>query len=137
MAHSMSHSKEQLRQMALARWDYEGGAGPDGPQEGTGRPEILPDVPPVTNTELVLLRVRVIALENLVVSLLAQASDRQLDHAREMAGYISPRPGVTHHALTLHAAAHMVILLSEPNTFELSPTSEGHGSKAGSGSLSL
>jgi hypothetical protein len=117
MAHSMSHSKEQLRQMAHARWDYEGGAGPDGPQEGTARLEILPDFPPLTNTELVLLRVRVIALENLVISLLAQASDRQLDHAREMAGYISPRSGVTHHALILHAAAHMVDLVERAQHF--------------------
>jgi hypothetical protein len=75
------------------------------------RREVLPDVPPLTNTELVQLRVRVIALENLVISLLADASDRQLEHAREMAAYISPRPGVTHHALTIHAAAHMVDLV--------------------------
>jgi hypothetical protein len=27
--------------------------------------------------------------------------------AREMAGYISPRPGFTQHPLTIHAAAHM------------------------------
>jgi YHS domain-containing protein len=31
------------RQTALARWDYEGGAGPDGPQEGTGSPHTARD----------------------------------------------------------------------------------------------
>ena len=112
-----SNATEKQRQMALARWDYEGGAGPDGPQEGIARREVLPDVPPLTNTELVQLRVRVIALENLVISLLAEASDRQLDHAREMAAYISPRPSVTHHALTMHAAAHMVDLVERARHF--------------------
>ena len=40
-----------------------------------------------SNAELVQLRIRVIALENLVIALLAEASDRQLDLAREMAAY--------------------------------------------------
>ena len=88
--------------MALARWDYEGGAGPDGPQEGIARREVLPDVPPLTNTELVQLRVRVIALENLVISLLAEVSDLQLDHAREMASlHLAPTwcyPSCAYHA---------------------------------------
>jgi len=57
------------------------------------------------------LQVRVIALENLMIMLLAQGSDRQLELAREMGAYISPRPGVTHHPLTIQAAAHMVNLV--------------------------
>jgi len=56
---------------------------------------------------LVLLRVRVIALENLLIMLLAEGPDRRLELAREMAAYISPRPGFTHHPLTIQAAAHM------------------------------
>jgi hypothetical protein len=60
----------------------------------------------MTNAELVALHARVIALENLLISLLATASDKQLNLAREMAGFISPRPGFTHHPLTVHAAAH-------------------------------
>lgn len=79
--------------------------------------EVLPDVPPLTNTELVQLRVRVIALENSVITLLADASDRRLEHAREMAAYISPRRGFTHHALTMHAAAHMVDLVERAQYF--------------------
>jgi len=82
---------------ALSRWDSEGGAGP-----------AQPEIPPLTNAELVQLRVRVIALENLVTALLAEASERQLGLAREMAAYISPRPGATHHPLTIHAAGQMV-----------------------------
>ena len=63
------------------------------------------------------LHVRVIALENLVISLLATASDQQLQHAREMASYISPRPGFTPHPLTTHAAAHMVDLVQRASRF--------------------
>ncbi|OCR25127.1 hypothetical protein AFK24_10125 [Pseudomonas syringae] len=63
--------------------------------------------PALTHAELVHLRVRVIALENLVIALLAEGSERQLAVAREMADYISPRPGFTQHPLTVHAAAQM------------------------------
>ncbi len=71
----------------------------------------------MTNVELVQLRIRVIALENLVISLLAQSSDRQLDLAREMAAYISPRPGFTPHRLTIRAAAEMMHMLDRAEHF--------------------
>jgi tellurite resistance-related uncharacterized protein len=97
----------EQRLRALSRWDNEGGAGPDGPQEHTLDVD-LSKVPPLSNAELVQLQVRVIALENLLIMLLAEGSDRQLELAREMAAYISPRPGFTHHPLTVQAGAHMV-----------------------------
>jgi len=100
----------ELRLKALSRWDNEGGAGPDGPQEHSLGVD-LSDIPPLTNAELVQLRVRVIALENLMIMMLAEGSDRQLELAREMATYISPRPGFTHHPLTTQAAAHIVDLV--------------------------
>ena len=93
---------------ALSRWDNEGGAGFGGPQNGVSSAQLAADAPELTNAELVQLRVRVIALENLVIALLAGASDRQLDLAHEMVAYISPRRGFTQHSLTVHAAAHMV-----------------------------
>ena len=109
------------RQMALSRWDNEGGAGPCGPQEGQiseeAQEEAQSEVPELTNAELVQLRVRVIALENLVISLLAEASDRQLDLAREMAAFISPRPGFAHHPLTIHAATQMIDLVDRAGHF--------------------
>jgi len=46
-----------------------------------------------------------------VIALLAEAPDRQLDLVREMAAYISPRPGFTQHPLTVHAAAEMIDLV--------------------------
>jgi len=76
------------------------------------------DIPPLTNTELVQLRVRVIALENLMISILAEASDRQLELVREMASYISPREGFTHHPLTTHAATHMNNLVDRARHFQ-------------------
>jgi len=95
------------RQLALSRWDNEGGAGPRGPQGASVPAETPSEIPQLTNAELVQLRIRVIALENLVIALLVEASERQLSLAREMAAYISPRPGFTPHPLTIQAAAHM------------------------------
>jgi hypothetical protein len=102
------------RQQALSRWDNEGGAGP--PLAPAADQEQIP-APEMSNADLVALRVRVIALENLLISLLATASDQQLELAREMAGYISPRPGFTHHPLTIHAAAHMIDLIERSSRF--------------------
>jgi hypothetical protein len=107
-------SEATQRQRALSRWDNEGGAGlavaPASDKEQIPAPEM-------SNADLVTLRVRVIALENLLISLLATASDRQLELAREMAGYISPRPGFTHHPLTTHAAVHMIDLIERSSRF--------------------
>jgi len=70
--------------------------------------EVFAAPPVLTNAELVHLRVRVIALENLVIALLAEGSEHQLAVAREMATYIFPRPGFTQHPLTIHAANQMI-----------------------------
>ncbi len=104
------------RQQALARWDNEGGAGPGPAVAPAADKERIP-APEMTNADLVALRVRVIALENLLIALLATASDQQLELAREMAGYISPRPGFTPHPLTTHAAAHMIDLIERSSRF--------------------
>lgn len=65
------------------------------------------DDPLLTNAEFVQLRIRVIALENVVIALLLQADEACSSRVREMATYISPRAGFTHHPLTLQAAAQM------------------------------
>ncbi len=110
----------QQRRMALSRWDNEGGAGPFPPYSGVVSGEQRSDPPPARSAELVQLQVRVVALENLLIALLAHASDRQLALAREMATYISPRPGFTRHGLTIHAAAQMVHLVDRSGHFRLS-----------------
>jgi transposase len=69
--------------------------------------EAHPYVPDVTNAELVLLRVRVIALESLLIAVLAEGSDQQRQLARDMADVITPRDGFTQHSLTIRAAQHI------------------------------
>jgi len=107
--------KVSSRERALSRWENEGGA--TGPIETPAADKDQIPAPEMSPAELVVLRVRVIALENLLISLLATASDRQLDLAREMAGFISPRPGFTHHPLTTQAAAHMTDLIERSSRF--------------------
>ena len=80
-----------------------------------------PKVPALTNAELVHLQSRVIALENLVVALLAQGTVQQLELARSMARYISPRPGSTLHPQTVHAAARMVHFVERADHFRGMP----------------
>ena len=65
----------------------------------------------LTPTEQEQLHVRVIALENLVIALLATGTDQQRERARKMAAYIAPRPGATPHPLTLHAASEMLSII--------------------------
>jgi hypothetical protein len=106
-----------LRLRALSRWDNEGGAIPPCLEGALIFGDAQSEVPPLTNAELVQLRVRVIALENLVISLLSQSSDGQLELVREMAAYISPRPGFTPHHLTIRAAAEMIHLIGRAGHF--------------------
>jgi hypothetical protein len=110
-------------QNALSQWDNEGGAGPCGPQDGSNPDEGPSAIPELTNAELVRLRIRVIALENLVITLLAEASRRQLERAHEMAAFISPRPGFTPHPLTIQAAAQMASLVERAGHLRLVPPS--------------
>jgi hypothetical protein len=105
------------RRLALSSWDNEGGAGLRGGEDGSPANTVQSVVPALTNSELVQLRVRVIALENVVISLLAQSSDRQLDRVRDVAAYIVPRAGFTPHPLTIHAAAEMVHLVARARHF--------------------
>jgi hypothetical protein len=67
----------------------------------------------------------VIALENLVIALLAHGSDRQLEVAREMATFISPRSGFTPHPMTVQAAVHMVDLVDRAGHFRSGSTPPG------------
>ena len=90
-----------LRLDALSRWVNEGGTKLDVSQE------MQADSPEMTNAELVLLRVRVISLENLLIAVLAEGSDQQRETAREIAEIISPRADATQHSLTIRAAQHM------------------------------
>jgi hypothetical protein len=100
-----------------AQMGQRGGAGPDGPPTEVLAVGDKVPMPENNAAELGALHVRVIALESLVISLLAAAADEHLERAREMARYISPRPGFTHHPLTTRAAAHMVDLVERASRF--------------------
>lgn len=76
-----------------------------------------PPMPKMGDAELGALHIRVIALENLVIALLADGTDRQLEMARNMARYIAPREGSTSHPLTTHAAVHMTHLTDRAARF--------------------
>lgn len=113
----VARERAQLFFKALSRWDKEGGAGSGHPGLSPG--QALPDVPPLSNAELVQLQTRVIALENLVIALLADASDWQIELAREGAAYIRPRPGHTPHPLTINAADQMDHLVQRSGIFRV------------------
>ena len=116
--------RARQRQAALSRWENEGGA-----SFGQLKTDMSPAAqakeapPPLTDAELIQLQVRMIALENLVIALLADASEVQLQLARDMAAFISPRPGFTPHWLTLHAASQMRSLLERAGWFRSAPDS--------------
>lgn len=105
----------ERRARTLSRWDNEGGA------IAAVADEAHVEVPHKANTELVLLRVRVIALENLLITILAEGSDRQRQTARDMAAAISPRAGSTQHPLTIRAAQHMTDLVDRAARVRAAP----------------
>src|SRR3546814_17475659 len=84
---------------AIGRWENHGGS-----SAGLHQQQMQTVAGEIGDAEASNLRARLIALENLVVALLAGAPDGQSVLVREMAAYISPRPGATPHRLTVEAA---------------------------------
>ena len=121
---STGRTRSPWRRAALARRDNAAAAGPGRHVDaGAVPPDISLDVPPLTNSELVQLQIRVIALENVVMALLSDASEPLLELARERAVYIAPRPGHTPHRLTIHAAARIVGLIEDAAHYRELPSS--------------
>jgi hypothetical protein len=118
---SIDNAPDRACTMALPRWYTNGRSGPVPIPEPAAVKSERDTPPQVETAEFVQLRIRVIALENLVITLLAEASERQLNLAREMAVYISQRPGSTSHTLTTLAAGHMVDLVTRADQFRLKP----------------
>lgn len=108
-----SHQPE----VALARWDSEGGAGASRKKKDAIPSDVLSESPREASADLIQLRIRVIALENLLITLLAGGSERQFALARSMITHVSPRPGFTYHRMTLHAAAQMRHLIKRAGFF--------------------
>jgi hypothetical protein len=104
------------RLAALSRWENEGGALEHADLDGLASL----GVPPLSNTELVQLRIRVVALENLLLALLAEGTEAQTTLAKAMAAYILPREGYFPHPLTIHAAQQMLHLVERASRFRRS-----------------
>jgi hypothetical protein len=104
-------SAESHSHTELSRWDNDGGAGFTDQLESLKLEDESAAFSLHTEIDFVHLRVRVIALESLLIALLNKSSDQQISAAREMADYISPRPGFTQHRLTIRAAGHIIDLL--------------------------
>ncbi len=115
----LRHEAERVtqRQRALSRWEDEGGAGPGRPFAGLSGDAVEGDATLPTGARMSHLHARVIALENLVIAMLADAPEHQLGLARDMAAYISPRAGFTRHPLTVHAAGEMISLIERSACF--------------------
>ena len=93
--------------IALAQWESDGGAVVDRREADVS--DRHHDVVP-TETEFQQLHVRVIALESVLISLIADAPVQQRAVVRGMAEFISPRRGYTAHPVTLRAAAEILSL---------------------------
>lgn len=106
-------TEAEIRRRALSRWDNEGGA------VAALGPDVVAASHELTNTELVHLRIRVIALENLKIAVLAEGSEQQRQMARDMAALITPRPGYTQHPLTVHASDHINDLVARADRFRM------------------
>ena len=105
------------RQRALSRRENEGGAVSSSSPAAMNAAAEPPPFPKMDDAEFQALHVRVIALENLVIALLAAGSDQDRALAGEMASYISPRPGFTRHPSTIHAAGHISDLVERAVRF--------------------
>lgn len=111
--------RARAHDVALVRWENEGGA----PAGGLEHPSSTV-VGDIGDVEAGNLRVRLIALENLVVALLAGAPDSQSALVREMAAYISPRPGTTPHRLTVEAANNMLAIVERAAHYKIVGSNE-------------
>lgn len=99
-------TRAEIHRLALGRWETEGGS-----LDGWLKQEHATVAGEIGDAEDGNIKVRLIALENLVVALLAEAPESQSELVREMARFISPRTGMTPHRLTIEAARNMLALV--------------------------
>lgn len=68
----------------------------------------MAEPPPVTTVEWDHLRFRVVALENLLIALMADGPLPRLDRLREMARHVAPRRGSAEHPVSQFAAVQII-----------------------------
>lgn len=113
MSQDFDAERASVHERAIGRWENEGGSEGSLPYGNSG-PTI---VGKVGDAEEVNIRIRLIALENIVVALLASAPESQSELVREMARYISPRAGATPHRLTAEAARNMEAIVKRATAY--------------------
>jgi hypothetical protein len=104
-------SRDEIYRRVIGRWENEGGAVTSWEHEAQPEFERATVVGEIGDAEAVNIRVRLIAIENIIVALLANAPDDRLELIKEMAEFISPRPGMTPHRLTTEAARNMLTIV--------------------------
>ncbi|MEO8936230.1 MAG: hypothetical protein ABI277_15255 [Burkholderiaceae bacterium] len=100
----------------LSKRGNDGGA----PRQADPEIAVSDEDPPLSNTDLVQLRIRVVALENLMLAVLAEGTEAQSALAKEMVGNILPRDGYTPHPITIHAAQQMLHLVERASRIKRS-----------------
>lgn len=93
------HNLPRLR-AAFSIWESEGGGHTQWMQSQSAPHS---DVPQPIDTEVEHFRIQMIAMKNLLITMLAHASERQLELGDQMAAFISARPGFIHHPRTVAA----------------------------------
>jgi hypothetical protein len=109
-----SSGRDALHDRAITRWENEGG----GTRNATGQSNQPTVVGSVGDAEDVNIRVRLIALENIVVALLAGAPNPSTDLVRDMARHILPRDGASPHRLTIEAAHKMLAMVERAEHYK-------------------
>jgi hypothetical protein len=104
-------SREEIHRRVIGRWENEGGSVHAWHREIPAEENPATVAGEIGDAEAANIRVRLIAIENIIVVLLANAPDDRLELIREMADFISPRPGMTPHRLTIEAARNMLAIL--------------------------
>jgi hypothetical protein len=102
---------EEQRRSAMARWDTEGGAGPDGPQKHDPLADAGAAAIRTSDVELGQLHARMIVLENVVIAMLAIGCNGERDLVRAMAASTSSEQETAPSASTADAARHLLSLI--------------------------
>lgn len=127
-------SRDDIYRRVIGRWENEGGAATYWEHEAQPESDPTTVVGEIGDAQEVNIRVRLIAIENIIVALLANAPDDRLELIKEMAEFISPRPGMTPHRLTIEAARNMLAIVERAEHYRRSagpsPSSDLEGGDA-------
>jgi hypothetical protein len=113
-------SREAIHRRVIGRWENEGGSVRNWHRDTPVEEHSITVAGEIGDAEAANTRVRLIAIENIIVALLADAPDDRLELIREMATFISPRPSKTPHRLTVEAARNMLAIVERAEHYRTS-----------------